>query len=70
MVVVVVLPRTDLLPDLAERREQGFVQQLIAEPSVKALHEAILDLSRFRSGQVLMLGGLAFEGHGAFPTQR
>jgi transposase-like protein len=28
-----------------------------------------LDLHRFRSGQVLMLGGLAFEGHGTFPTQ-
>ena len=28
-----------------------------------------LDLHRFRSGQVLMLGGLSFEGHGAFPTQ-
>ena len=26
-----------------------------------------LDLSRFRSGQVLMLGGLRFEGHGGFP---
>ena len=28
-----------------------------------------LDLHRFCSGQVLMLGGLTFEGHGAFPTQ-
>ena len=28
-----------------------------------------LDLSRFRSGQVFMLSGLAFEGHGAFPAQ-
>ena len=28
-----------------------------------------LDLSRFRSGQVLMLGGLPFESHGAFPAQ-
>ena len=28
-------------------------------------HGAIgLDLHRFRSGQVLMLGGLSFEGHG------
>jgi hypothetical protein len=29
----------------------------------------IVDLSRFCSGQVLMLSGLAFEGYGAFPTQ-
>ena len=28
-----------------------------------------VDLSRFCSGQVLMLSGLAFEGHGAFPAQ-
>ena len=27
-----------------------------------------LDLSRFCSGQVLMLGGLLFEGHGGFPA--
>ena len=27
-----------------------------------------LDLSRFRSGQVLMLGGLLFESHGGFPA--
>ena len=29
----------------------------------------VLDLSRFRSCQVLMLSGLSFEGHGAFPAQ-
>ena len=29
----------------------------------------VLDLSRFRSGQVLMLSGLPFESHGAFPAQ-
>ena len=28
-----------------------------------------LDLSRFCSGQVLILSGLAFEGHGVFPAQ-
>ena len=28
-----------------------------------------LDLSRFCSGQVLMLSGPSFEGHGAFPGQ-
>ena len=28
-----------------------------------------MDLSRFRSGQVLMLSGLSFESHGAFPAQ-
>ena len=28
-----------------------------------------LDLSRFCSGQVLMLSGPSFEGHGAFPAQ-
>ena len=28
-----------------------------------------LDLSRFCSGQVLMLSGSSFEGHGAFPAQ-
>ena len=26
-----------------------------------------LDLHRFRSGQVLILGGSLFEGHGSFP---
>jgi type VI secretion system secreted protein VgrG len=29
----------------------------------------VVDLSRFRSGQVLMLSGLLFESHGAFPAQ-
>ena len=28
-----------------------------------------MDLSRFCSGQVLMLSGSSFEGHGAFPAQ-
>ena len=42
VVVVVVLPGTDLFPGFAERREQGLVQQLIAEPAVEALHEAVL----------------------------
>lgn len=28
-----------------------------------------VDLSRFRSGQVLMLSGLPFKSHGAFPAQ-
>lgn len=28
-----------------------------------------LDLSRFCSGQVLLLSGLSFERHGAFPAQ-
>jgi hypothetical protein len=28
-----------------------------------------LDLHRFRSGQVLMLGGPLFEGHGGFPAE-
>jgi hypothetical protein len=36
---------------------------------IMAPHGGKLDLSRFCSGHVLMLGGLAFEGHGAFPTQ-
>jgi hypothetical protein len=27
-------------------------------------HQRIVDLHRFRSGQVLMLGGPLFEGHG------
>ncbi len=31
--------------------------------------QRLLDLSRFRSGQVLMLSGLPFESHGAFPAQ-
>ncbi|WP_280513726.1 hypothetical protein [Pseudorhodobacter ferrugineus] len=31
--------------------------------------QTLLDLSRFCSGQVLMLGGLSFECHGAFPAQ-
>ena len=29
---------------------------------------AYVDLSRFRSGQVLMLSGLPFKSHGAFPA--
>jgi hypothetical protein len=28
-----------------------------------------LDLSQLRSGQVLMLSGLPFKSHGAFPAQ-
>ena len=32
-------------------------------------HDAVLDLSRFCSGRVLMLGSLLFEGHGLFPAQ-
>ena len=31
--------------------------------------ETKMDLSRFCSGQVLMLSGSSFEGHGAFPAQ-
>ena len=32
------------------------------------LFVGIVDLSRFRSGQVLMLGGLLFESRGGFPA--
>ena len=42
VVVVVLLPSADLLPGLAEGREQGLVQQLIAGPTVEAFHEAVL----------------------------
>ena len=38
----------------------------VADPDGQAGH---LDLPRFRSGQVFMLSGLSFEGHGAFPAQ-
>lgn len=41
MVVLAVLPRTDLLPGLAERREQDLVQHLTAEPTAEAFHEAV-----------------------------
>jgi transposase len=41
-----------------------------AEEPVPALAaNTTLELSRFCSGQVLMLSGLSFEGHGAFPAQ-
>ena len=43
----------------------GLSRQQVADD----LSVGTLDLSRFCSGQVLMLGGLAFEGHGVFPTQ-
>ena len=31
-------------------------------------YKRVMDLHRFCSGQVLMLGGLLFEGHGGFPA--
>jgi hypothetical protein len=34
-----------------------------------AVEHFVMDLSRFCSGQVLMLSGSSFEGHGAFPAQ-
>lgn len=42
VVGVVVLPGTDLLPGLAEGREQCLVQQLVPEAPVEALDEAVL----------------------------
>ena len=39
-----------------------------AMDTIKA-SDIALDLSRFCSGQVLMLSGFSFEGHGAFPAQ-
>ena len=52
---------------------RGYVDQVVigCRGEVIAKHsrcyareDAVLDLHRFRSGQVLMLGGLSFEGHG------
>ncbi|WP_333827538.1 hypothetical protein [Pararhodobacter sp.] len=35
----------------------------------KVIRAFSMDLHRFRSGQVLMLGGPLFEGHGGFPAE-
>jgi L-ascorbate metabolism protein UlaG (beta-lactamase superfamily) len=43
-------------------------RQMSMDPADAARVCAELDLHRFRSGQVLMLGGLLFEGHGGFPA--
>lgn len=36
------LPHPELLPGLAEHREQGFVQQFITEPTVEVCFQAVL----------------------------
>jgi hypothetical protein len=38
--------------------------------SLANMRSSRLDLNRFRSGQATTLGGVSFEDHGAFPTQR
>ncbi len=52
---------------LANQKAVNVWQEQLESWEARLLGE--MDLSRFCSGQVLMLGGLAFEGHGAFPTQ-
>ena len=60
------------LRDLAnERRRFGYRRLFIllrreGEPS--GINRIYRDLHRFHSGQVLMLSGLLFEGHGGFPA--
>lgn len=54
---------------------ESFMKTLKVEAVYLAEYEtyedvaADLDLHRFRSGQVLMLGGVLFEGHGGFPAE-
>lgn len=56
VVIVVVFPSADLFPGVAKRREQGLVQQLIAEPAVEGLDEVVLhgfargDIMPFNTG--------------------
>ena len=62
MIVVYKIDRlTRSLADFAR-----LVEQLEAKDC--SFVSVTLDLSRFCSGQVLMLGGLLFEGHGGFPA--
>ena len=42
VVIVVVLPERDLVPGLAERREQRLVQELVSQSPVEALDEPVL----------------------------
>ena len=37
--------------------------------SLQLSGNTVLELHRFRSGQVLMLGGPLFESHGGFPAE-
>ena len=41
----------------------------LAKLTFISVNRTTMDLSRFCSGQVLMLSGSSFEGHGAFPAQ-
>ena len=52
-----------------EQALRGRTMRFTMKRPAAPLSRMQVDLSRFCSGQVLMLGGLAFEGHGAFPTQ-
>ena len=40
--IVIVLPSSDLLPGLAQGRKERLVQELVAEPTVEAFDEAVL----------------------------
>lgn len=42
VVIVVLLPGSDLLPGLGQRREQGFVQKLVPEAAVETLDKGVL----------------------------
>jgi hypothetical protein len=58
-------PRYRLHSKLSERIAEFLRLSLQSRPRFGLL----VDLSRFGAGQLLMLGGLSFEGHGAFPAQ-
>jgi DNA helicase-4 len=54
----------------ARAERVALLRKFVADPRAARTNAiSILDLSRFCSGQVLMLSGLSFEGYGAFPTQ-
>ena len=50
------------------RRQKTLAVQILYRRADGPLN-LLVDLPRFRSGQVFMLSGLSFEGHGAFPAQ-
>lgn len=41
VMIVVVLPERDLVPGLAERREQRLVQEFVSQPPVETLDEPV-----------------------------
>ena len=76
VVIVIVLPSADLLPGLAEGREQRLVQQLVPEAPVEALDEAprhgprTVDLPGFCGERLAHFPCLSLEGDGALEAER